>query len=34
MFVEDLLCEKEENKAIILQDIDPYNQYIQVIILH
>ena len=34
MFVEDLLCEREENKAIILQDNDPNNQYIQVIVLH
>ena len=34
MFVEDLLGEREENKAIILQDSDPKNQYIQVIVLH
>ena len=34
MFVEDLLCEREENKEIILQDSDPNNQYIQVIVLH
>ena len=32
MFVENLLCVKEENKAIILQENDPNNQYIQVIV--
>ena len=34
MFVEDLLCEREENKASILQDSDPNNQHMQVIVLH
>ena len=27
MFVEDLLCEWKDGKAIIQQDSDPHNQY-------
>ena len=33
MFVEDLLCEQEGRKAIILQNSDPRNQYYKVITL-
>ena len=34
MFVEDLLCEQEDNKSVVLLDSDLHDQYNKVIILH